>query len=209
MKLDSIIESYKKLKAKTHDYGEELRKTKQYVQDVFSPVFNNTTLVLEVLDNYKTYWSKSYSGFSDDQIEKLKKQNAERIIEITKWSFIHIISCYEFSAKEIIKNTSLTEFADLKSKLQGGGRVYLGGIMEVSKNSHFISDDDYEKWDGIIFIRNCLVHNNGISDKKASLDIGNVKINCEKDKMLSGKLDIFHNLCDTATDLFNQWLYAI
>ena len=57
------------------------------------------------------------------------------------------------------------------------------GIMKTSKDLGLISDNDYDEWDGIIYLRNCLVHNNGVADKDSTLKIGTISVNCKKDKM--------------------------
>ena len=130
-------------------------------------------------------------------------------MEITKWSFTHALSSLEYSAKKIIKNIYRNEFQDLKNRLQSGKRVYLSGIMEKSKDSGLITKDDYDRWEGIIYLRNCLVHNNGVADKDKTFTIRTINIKCENGKMIQGKLDTFYNLTDVSVDLYNDWLHKI
>jgi len=204
--MQEILQNYTDLRAKATKYSKSLANNKPDFEDIFSMIFNNATMVLEVLDNYYKYWSRSYIGLKQQEIDRTKKQNAERVIDITKWSFIHTISSFEYSAKQIIKYSNNNQFQKLKNDLQNGKRVYILGIMKTSKDSGLISDGDYNEWDGIIYLRNCLVHNNGVADKDATLKIGTITVNCKKDKMIQGKLDIFFNLVDTSMDLYNQWI---
>jgi len=206
--MEEILQNYIDLRKKSQNYGNNLATSKPTIENVFGMIFNNATTVLEILDNYFGFWKKQYTG-TPQEIDESKKQNAERIMAVTKWSFTHAISSLEYSAKEIIKNTSRTEFQDLKNRLQNGRRVYLSGIMEKSKDSQLITSNDYDLWDGIIFLRNCLIHNNGIADKDDTLTIRQMNINCENGKMIQGNLDIFYNLTDTSVDLYNDWLQKI
>jgi len=206
--MQGILQNYIDLRKKSENYGNSLATAKPNIENVFGMIFNNVTMVLEILDNYYGYWKKKYTA-TPQKINESKQQNAERIIEITKWSFTHALSSFEYSAKEIIKNTSRTEFQDLKNKLQSGQRVYLSRIMEESKDSGLITIDDYNHWDGIIFLRNCLIHNNGISDKDETLTIRTMNITCENGKMIQGKTDVFYNLTDVSVDLYNDWLQKI
>lgn len=206
--MEKILQSYIDLRKKSQNYGNSLATAKPNIENVFGMIFNNATLVLEILDNYYGYWKKKYTA-TPQQIDESKKQNSERIMEITKWSFTHAISSLEYSAKEIIKKTSRAEFQDLRNKLHSRNRVYLLKIMKESKDSGLITKGDYEHWDGIIFLRNCLVHNNGISDKDETLTIRTINIKCENGKMIQGKLDTFYNLTDVSVDLYNDWLHKI
>ena len=112
--MQQIIKNYWDLRNKSKKYGVELKQTRPSFENVFAMIFNNATMVLEVLDNYYRFWNRNYVGLSPQKIQQSKKQNAERVIEITKWSFTHTISSFEYSAKDIIKNTSRQEFQNLK-----------------------------------------------------------------------------------------------
>lgn len=204
--MKDILQNYIDLRAKSEKYGKNLVKTKPKFENVFAMIFNNSTMVLEVLDNYYRYWNKTHVGLTQQEIDSAKKENGQRVNEITKWSFIHTISSFEYSAKQIIKNSSNNQFQKLKNNLQTGKRVYMMGIMKTSKDSGLISDNDYDEWDGIIYLRNCLVHNNGVADKDSTLKIGTISVNCKKDKMIQGKLDTFYNLVDVSMELYNKWL---
>lgn len=207
--MEKILQSYIDLREKSKNYGDDLVAIKPNIENVFAMIFNNATVVLEVLDNYDRYWKRKYVGIPQQKIDELKEQNAERVMEITKWSFTHALSSLEYSAKKIIKNISQIEFQDLKNKLQRGKWVYLSGIMEISKTSGLITKEDYDRLEGITYLRNCLVHNNGIADKDKTFTIRTVNIKCENGKMIQGKLDIFYNLTDVSVDLYNDWLHKI
>jgi len=207
--MEKILQSYIDLRKKSKNYGDNLATSKPKIEDVFAMIFNNVTLVFEILDNYYSYWKKKYAGIPQQKIDELKQQNAERVMEITKWSFTHALSSLEYSAKKIIKNISRTKFQDLKNRLQSGKRVYLSGIMEKSKDSGLITKDDYDCWEGIIYLRNCLIHNNGVADKDKTFTIRTINIKCENGKMIQGKLDTFYNLTDVSVDLYNDWLHKI
>ena len=65
-------------------------------------IFNKTTLTLELLTYYNQFWNQTFVG-TPEAIERAKKENGERCIELTKAFFVGAISSIEFCTKESIK----------------------------------------------------------------------------------------------------------
>lgn len=53
--MEKILQSYIDLRKKSKNYGDDLATSKPKIEDVFAMIFNNATLVFEILDNYYSY----------------------------------------------------------------------------------------------------------------------------------------------------------
>lgn len=94
--------------------------------------------------------------------------------------------------------------------LEGCGHfIYLRRIISNSEKRELIDDKAKEEWHGLIQIRNCIVHNNAISDHDANYVIGELSVVTTKNKMLRGKLDFFLTLTEAAVDRYFAWVKAL
>ena len=171
-------------------------------------IFNDLTLTLELLEYYYDRWKIPPSpSLSVEEVERKRKENAERVIEITKWAFIHALSCMEFTAKETLKLLCYDPFKDLREKLlRGKDYVYLGTIIGRSRSIGLIDEECYETWEVLRNIRNIVVHNNAKADVDAEYRIDGMRVVFIKGETLKGKLDFFIRLIEVAIERYRQWL---
>jgi len=171
-------------------------------------IFNNTTLTLELLTYYFKIWKRPPPpSLSSDEIERLRKENAQRVLTITKWAFVSALSLIEYSAKETLKIIKDKSFKQLREKLQQDEPVYLRTIMKKSQETKLIDEKQYKTWKTLIKIRNVIVHNNAIADINAKFEINDMKITFIKGEMLKGKLDFFVKLLEITIDHWKKWLH--
>ena len=88
---------------------------------------------------------------------------------------------------------------------------YLEKIMgrSSSKDFNLINTNDYKDWRNLIFIRNCTVHNNAISDRDKTFDIGGMSVVANKGKMMQGNLYFFAVLTEVAIERYFTWVKAL
>jgi len=201
--MEDVIKHYVELRAKAKANNSCVAKALNISEDdlpcnYFNMLFNNFTLIIELLHAYYKMWINTTSTKANSR-EDAKLQNGERIIWAQKVSFIEALSSFEYCAKKIVGN-SLGEFR---------GRIYLREIMERSKSNKFISDEDYDLWDGLISLRNSLVHNNGISDKSAEYNYPKTVLKMEHDVMTQGNLYMFGYLLEWMLDASKQWILSL
>jgi len=205
--MEILIKKLHGIMEKCRLYGDKLEK--ELVNDhiahdprhsCFAMVFNNSTITLELLSYYYEIWGKMH-GDNVEEIERAKKENAERCIESTKWLFIGSMSSMEFCVKESIK---LYPKSSIVKELQRKKYIYLSDIVRKSSEEGLISKKAEEDWIHIIELRNLVVHNNGIADKDDSYSIGSLCITLMNGKMAKGKLDFFIDLVEFSIENYNS-----
>lgn len=177
----------------------------------FSMIHNNVIMTFELLNFYKMIWENPEKfGLkiprTNEDLERTKKENAERIIEATKCLFIKSLSSIEYCAKETIKDKKHPLHSWYQKQKSKNGRIYLSGIANKSYKKGLIDEQQKECWDCLIYMRNIIVHNNGIADDDKKYRINDLEIIFEKDKMTRGNLDTFVKLTDIAVDLYHCWI---
>lgn len=203
--MNDLVVLISQLRKKTKDTGNETAR-KIDIQEheiptgVFAMIYNKLTLGHELLNLYYNIWAQTTQTKSltiNSNVE-----NKERVLTIQKMIFIESLSSIEFCSKEYVINNpqKLGEFTN---------RIYLGKIMERSRDVGIISSAEFLKWEGIIELRNVLVHNNGISEKDATYDYPNCQIAFRKGKMTQGNLKLFLNLIDWSIVAFSSWIIEI
>ena len=85
------------------------------------------------------------------------------------------------------------------------GRIYLRRIMDKSKDNKVIYKKDYNLWEGLIKLRNSLVHNNGIAKMNKTYNYPKCKLIFKKNKMVQGNLKLFPELTDWIIDAIATW----
>ncbi|RLE53679.1 MAG: hypothetical protein DRJ26_03070 [Candidatus Methanomethylicota archaeon] len=87
-----------------HRIRGKLEKFNKNIYNGFNAIFNALTLTREFLNYYYSRWaSYDVSKLSLDEVERLRKEDAERVIEITKRAFLHAMSIIEFSVKGAVE----------------------------------------------------------------------------------------------------------
>jgi hypothetical protein len=206
--LKELLLSLDTIREKSKDYGDWLTGIDPKYPDSFAMIFNDTTLTLEMLDYYYGIWKRKRL-LPTDVIKRLREENAQRVLGITKWAFISALSIIEYTAKEMLKMANTNSFEYLRAKLQSGKRVHLSEIIERSKKITLIDVEQYETWRALIEVRNAVVHNNAIADIDGGYKIDDIEITLVKGKMLRDKLNFFIKLLGITTDQYYKWLRAL
>ena len=163
-------------------------------------IFNTLTLGLELLNFYYTTWGKT-SQTNCTSVEEAKTQNDERVILIQKMIFIATMSAIEFCFKKYI-NQFPHKIGDCRNRQ---GRVYLSRITKESEDNSIINTT-LIGWQGMIELRNSLVHNNGIAEKTENYTYPNCTLTLENGKMTRGNLKLFPYLIDWLLDSSKEWI---
>ena len=74
---------------------------------------------------------------------------------------------------------------------------------------NLINQDVYHKWEGLTKLRNCITHNNAISDEDRTYNLDGFQIVFEKDKMLKDHWDSFIDIINITIELYYYWLQTI
>lgn len=211
--MKEVVDYIDQIRTKLSEYGDWLDKFNNKLFNGFNAIFNGVTLTLELLNFYYEIWgSCRASGSSPEEVENLRRENAERVIMITKWAFVHAMSIIEFSIKNAVKiiNPSILKSIE-KRKSSGGKRVfiYLRDIVEELKKKGCICEKVYRGWDAVINIRNLVVHNNAIADRNKVLHVGDLEIELKEGEMVKRELDFFVMLIDHAVENYKRTLEAL
>ena len=201
--MKDVLKEYRDLRGKAQTHGNQVSnalgiQTHEMPAGVFGMVFNDLTLALELLYYYFNIWGKQTTT-ACASVEEARTQNAQRVIAIQKMVFIATMSSFEFCAKECINNNP-QRLGSLH------GRVYLKGIMEKSKDNSIIPHSDFTLWEGVVNLRNALVHNNGISEIDAVYNYPQCTLTMENGKMTQGDLRLFSGLTEWVLDSMRSWL---
>ncbi len=213
--MKQIIGTVAKLREKCRHYGDEISQLLGIPRDASDPrsgcfpmVFNHSTFTLEVLSYYQSIWTIPRVISNPVERDRLRKQNAERCNKALKWLFIGSLSSMEYSAKASV--ASYSEDSPAKNLTKVKGRyVYLSDIMYNSKKLGLIDNGECEDWQNLIFLRNCIVHNNAISDRDKTFDIAGTSVEANVGKMLQGKLDFFAIVTEVAIERYFTWVKAL
>jgi len=213
--VERVVKKVAKLREKTKQYGDEISELLGISPDASDPrsgcfpmVFNHVTFTLEVLSYYQSVWTRPRVILTPVKGDRLRKQNAERCNKALKWLFIGSLSSMEFSAKASVASCGACSPAKDLTKVKGQ-YIYLTDIMRNSKKYGLIDDNEYEDWQNLNFLRNCIVHNNAISDRDKTFDIAGISVVASEGKMLQGKLDFFAVLTEVAVERYFAWVKAL
>jgi len=214
--VEQLVKKVAKLREKTRQYGDEISKLLSISPSVSDPrtgcfamIFNNLTLTLELLSHYHSLWSRlNVKVSTKEEAARIRKENGERCIMILKWLFVDSLSSIEYSTKVSVAFYGGASPAKNLAKVKGQ-YIYLSDIMRNSKNFNLIDDTEYDDWQNLIFLRNCMVHNNGISDRDKIFDIAGIRVVANIGKMLQGKLGFFAILAEVAIERYLAWVKAL
>jgi len=132
------------------------------------------------------------------------KDHQNRIASFIRTCFIEILSAIDYQSKEQLRTTTKPEFNKLKKKLEEEKYVFVSKIVDTASNNNLITDEEAKYWNYIIYIRNCLVHNAGKSDKDFETLIG--EINVKKNEWIEGKHAGFYELIEKTVSLYSNWI---
>lgn len=200
LKLTSDIRT----KAKT--YGHEITALvggtpQDLPSGVFGMIFNKLTLSLELLSYYDSTW-RAQTSTNASSAEKARKQNGERVVLIQKMTFIGILSSLEFCFKDYIR-TFPAKIGDCKNS---SGEVYLSNIIKISQSAGVVSASDLKLWDGLVHLRNYLVHNNGVAQETKTYIYPSIQLVLVDGQMTQGNLKLFPYLIDWLLDASKKWI---
>jgi hypothetical protein len=138
--MDKLIEEVMTLRKKCKDIGLAIQEKlgtddRDPRHGCFAKIFNTSTLTVELLSYYSNRWKRQVIG-SKQELEERKRENAERVIMITKMHFIECMSAIEFCMKEKLKlfqNNSLSKW--YAKKLDNSKRVYMRAIVHKSEET--------------------------------------------------------------------------
>jgi len=118
LELVNLINHVKEVRRKLEEYGDWLHNFDSRLHNGFNSIYNALTLTLELLDHYLSWWCSEFviSMLSTGRVEDLEGEKAERIIEVTKWAFIHSMSIIEFSVKDALKRVNPDILSSIISK---------------------------------------------------------------------------------------------
>jgi hypothetical protein len=158
-------------------------------------------IALELLSHYMNIWSKVPSALITDP-DRMLRENTERVMTLTKAMYVLSISGMEFSAR----NAILT-FRKIPPQ---SGRVHLRKILAESAKAGLIDSETANRWEGIIEVRNMIVHNNGISDiSKTYFYPNGPTISLNAGRMTRGNLMIFAELTLWTVQAYSDWCQAL
>jgi len=194
------------LRQKAYDYGHEVASAigiqpNEMPASMFAMLFNKFTFALELLSYYYKTWT-SQTTTNASSVEEAKQENHERIVMLQRMVFTETVSSVEYCFKDYV-----AMHPDKIGRFTG--RIYLRNIMKRSKDHKLISDSDFSLWEGIIELRNALVHNNAVSEKSKSYSFPQCILVLEKGKGISGNLKLLPQITDWLLDSSKSWIIEI
>lgn len=204
---NEVVRFIENLRVKAQNYQNEiankllLSKQEELPTGLFGMIFNTLTLGLELLHFYYNTWDKK-SQTNCASVKDAKNENAERVILIQKMIFINTMSAIEFCFKEYV-NQFPHKIGNCQNRQ---GWVYLSRITKESKDNSIINDTKLAGWQGMIELRNSLVHNNGIAEKTEQYTYTKCTLTLEEGEKITGNLKLFPHLIDWLLDSSKEWI---
>jgi len=172
----------------------------------FFDIHHNFQLTVELLDGYYKEWKLNKAMLEENQVELAIKQNCDRVLMITKWSFVASVSLVEFVIKKLITNTNGNRTKDWKEKIQTNKEIHLSQILTSQKDKDQLNVPEFHDWETILHVRNIMTHNNAIAYYTQTLKINGFEIKMIEGKILQGQINFFVTMTDKLIELFRKWL---
>ena len=202
-----LVQRYGNLAERLRIYkNDPTRKNEDYLWDGFGLIHNRIQTITETLGFYYERWAKFLQENPTIQDETIKKEIFGRITTLTTWGFVSIFSAIEFVMKQIVKDTKMEEFSEIKLDLQNEKRVYLDDIIKKSLEPSLVDRDELATWIALIKLRNIFVHNNGFPDSdKLYEPVKKYFTVFQKNQMTMSPYDIFYTFTEMIIDLYESW----
>jgi hypothetical protein len=166
----------------------------------FGMGMNESTVTLELVHHYWSMWGKLVPQVGDD-VERIRQENSERVVLVTRNMLVSCLSGYEFSAKQAI--------AEYPTILRPqGGRLYLGRILKASHDCGLVHENALALWEGALEARNTLVHNNGIAERTVDYRYPMTVLRFNAGQMMQGDLRTMAAVTEWVVDAFADWTTA-
>ncbi len=192
--------------AKTyHDLNDRLQKNELGPEELFAKIQHVVLGISRMLNliNLGNRLSTSASNTTGNSQEP-DRLTMDIMLRVMRMGFIETISRIEFYSKKQLEESKQSFFARLQEKQNQGKRIYFSNIIEDAVDADKISKEDKKFWDYILHIRNCLVHNGGISDKDFETMIGELEV--KKDKKIEGVIRDFFRVTEKPIELYSKLL---
>jgi hypothetical protein len=203
--MHEIVSTYWKLRSLSKEIGDCIAadaRVGHHEQPAafFGMAFNTITLTIELLDFYYRTWGEPTTTISTS-VEEARQENTNRVILIQKMCLIELMSSLEFCSKHIIAGFP-ESFGTLK------GRIYLRKIMEQSRDVGIINAHTFEQWEGMIELRNCLIHNNGYASVTHQYSYPEVTLSFNDGLMVKGSIRNFTAFTEWLLRAARDWIMA-
>ena len=199
------------------DYYHWLDETPLSLLNCFAMIKNIIITSTESLNYYWRTWlplqiqAWGADTVLNDNRADFEFEYTQRQLIVLKTAVIFSLSIVEFIFSTAVKETKngplhdwyTTIFLPRKKKRQ---HLTLSKILIESLKRKIIINTDYRSWQGIITLRNVLVHNNGIAHKSSVLRIGDLQIALKKEAATKMTLRDISRITKTLIILTRNWL---
>ena len=218
VKTKELIGKIKGVQQKVRKYESQINGLLEITADIpeprhdcFHQVLNHLQLTNELLSFYYSIWSKPTTNtFTAEREEEIRQENIERCIMISSWAFILSLSSIEYSAKASLDAYGNASPAANLAKAKGKAKyLYLSDIINNSKATKLVDSNEYNDWQNLIFLRNCIVHNNGKADCDKSFDIAGIRVEATADERMRVNIDHFAIFTEVSIDRYFSWVKAL
>jgi len=152
-----------------------------------------------------------------DSISNLKvnsqKEGMQRIMLVLRSTWVFMLSVVEYSIKKIIRESKSGPLAEWYQNLDDDpkvvGKKWGYSLRSVIKESHklnLISDEHYQNWISLQDMRNAIIHNNAIVEKRSVFTIGNFTRTIEVGKKVKSNHQDRANFIRLIPLMAREWL---
>lgn len=121
----------------------------------FVQTANHARLAHEVTEWYRDHWEGGPEAWQIRRLDEIR----ECLMIVRRSMLIQTLSAMEYGAR--VATAGYAEFAVRRAR---GKPLYWANFMNVAAQSSHISEADRNGWEGVIRLRNSVVHNNAIAD---------------------------------------------
>lgn len=175
-------------------------------QDVHIHLFNYILFQYEILIRFHESIKIMYTPESFEELD-IYPDIKERLIYIQTTAFIKTVSSMEYVFKQWLANNNKAG-TEINKCFKRKHQTF-GGIVNAMKLDKYLLDDIVKTLENINFLRNCIVHNDSISQENITIKIGPVEIKCIIDNVIEfGVFDLtFVNI--KLIDVFDEFYCKI
>lgn len=196
-KIRSDLERHGDLLAKKHGLGVQAPPL-----EAFPMAFNFATVALELTSHYTAAWgAHPVLNLTAEQIEEKRRENGERLVTLSKTTFVWTLSVIEYNLRRAIELYP----AVLPTKKKGRN-IYFADMVVWSAEAGLIDPARRQLWLGANTIRNKCVHNNGYGDDAANWHFSNdLVIEMQEGRMIEGTIMTFPKLTSWVVGEYADW----